>query len=77
MIKALLASSDASRASPSAIGLRSHVSAIINDGSAMASSPSGDPTLKRVVVRPLVEDKLNDWSPLTEDTMAGLLRCYG
>jgi hypothetical protein len=73
MIKELVASSDASTASPSVIGMRSPVSAIIKDGSAMASSPSGDPTLKRVVVRPLVEDKLNDCSPLAEDAMAGPL----
>ena len=73
MIKDLVASSDASTASLPVIGMRSPVSAIINDGSAMASSPSGDPTLKRVVVQPLVADKLNDWSPITEDAMAGLL----
>ena len=56
MIKELVASFDASTTSPSVIGMRYPVSAIINDGSAMASSPSGDPTLKRVVVQPLVED---------------------
>ena len=62
MIEELVASSDASTTSPSAIGMRSPVSAIINDGNATASSPSGDPTLKRVVVRPLVEDKLQKMS---------------
>ena len=49
------------------------MSAIINDGSATASSPSGDRTLKRVVVRPLVEDKLNDCSPLAEEAMICLV----
>ena len=77
MIKELVASSDASTASPSAIGMRSPVFVITNDGSAMTSSPSGDPTVKLVVVRPLVEDKLNDWSPLTEAAMAYLILRYG
>ena len=53
--------------------MRSPMSAIIYDGSAMASSPSGVPALKRVVVRPLVEEKLNDCSPLAEDATAGIL----
>ena len=44
-----------------------------NDGNAIASSPFGDSTLKRVVVRPIEEDKLNEWSPLAEDAMANLL----
>ena len=73
MIKELVSSYDASTASPSVIGMRSLVSAITHDGSAMASSPSGDPTLKSVVARPLVEDRRNDCSPLAEEAMAGIL----
>ena len=78
MIKELVASSDGSTTSPSVSGMRSPALVITNDGSAIASSsPSGYPKLKRVVVRPLVEDKLKDWSPLTEDAMAGPLLPYG
>jgi len=53
IIKELVASSDVPTASPSVSGLRSPVFTTTNDGSAMASSPSGDPTLKCVMARPL------------------------
>jgi hypothetical protein len=66
MIKELVASSDASTASPYLNGMLSPLFTITSDCVAIASSPSGDPAMKRVVVRPIVEDKLNDWSPLTE-----------
>ena len=52
--------SDPSATSPSERGMRSPASAMVKDGIAIASSPSGDPTPKRAVVWPLVEDKLFD-----------------
>ena len=54
------ASSDASTASPSAIAMRSPLSAIIIEGMAMAPCSSGESELSRVIVRPLEMDKLND-----------------
>ena len=54
------ASSDASTASPSAMVMRSPLSAIIIDGIAMALCSSGESELSRVIVRPLEIDKLND-----------------
>ncbi len=54
------ASSDASTASPSAIAMRSPLSAIIIDGTAMAPCSSGESELSRVIVRPLDMNKLND-----------------
>ena len=60
MIKELVASSVPSTTSPSARGMLSPVPVITNDGNAIASSPLGDSTLKRVVVRPIVEDRLKD-----------------
>ncbi len=49
--------------------VRSPVPAMIKFGAAVAQSPSGDPAPKRAVVRPLVEDKLFDWSPLPVDAI--------
>ena len=54
------ASSDASTVSPSAIAMRSPLSAIIIEGMAMAPCSSGESELSRVIVRPLEIDKLND-----------------
>ena len=58
LIKELATSSTPSTASPSVGGVLSPVPVMTIDGSAIASSPLGDSTLKRVVVRPLVEDRL-------------------
>ena len=55
MIKELATSSEPSTASPSVRGRFSPVPVITNSGNAIASTPFGDFTLKRVVVRPIVE----------------------
>ena len=54
------ASPDASTVSPSVRAMRSPLSAIIIDGMAMAPCSSGESVLRRVIVRPLDKDKLND-----------------
>ncbi len=58
IIMELATSADPSAASPSVREIRSPVPIVTNYGNAIASSPSGDSTLKRVVVRPFVEDRL-------------------
>jgi hypothetical protein len=60
MINELATSSEPSTASPSVRGMLSPVLVTNNEGNAIASSPFGDSTLKRVVVRPLLEDRLKD-----------------
>ena len=53
-------SSEVSTASPSVIAMRSPLSAIMIEGMAMAPCSSGESELSRVIVRPLVSEKLND-----------------
>ena len=54
------ASSDDSTASPSVNAMHAPLSAIINYGMAIAHCSSGESELRRVIVRPLDKDKLND-----------------
>jgi hypothetical protein len=60
MIRELAASTEPSTTSPSARRVLSPVPVMTNDGNAIVSSPSGDSTLKRVVVRLIVEDRFKD-----------------
>ena len=54
------APSDASTVSPSVNAMRSPLSAIMNYGMAITPNSSGESELRRVIVRPLDKDKLND-----------------
>jgi len=73
MTKEFAVNSDPSTASPSVRGIRSPVYDITSDGIAITSSPSGEPTPKRAVVRPRVEINCSADQYFSEDAIVELL----